>query len=428
MLIDNELANYENAKVQRIKNYLDGIHKVLGRQDFKFGGKTLVTAKIILQSISSIVDYHASFICGKPVTLTGDKEKLALIQSIYKKGFYNRTDYNIAKDLVQYGNAYECVYKDEKGIIRSEVLNASDAFPVYEDGEYNGFVEYYVDPYTGVETERIFTFDSVKEYRNGVLINDYNNVSGLPIHYTSNDMDDTNLFGQSLVSKLMPVMDEIEQLLSKMSDAIYTLSMNPLGVASGQRIDSSISSDMIGSVLNLDDGGTFDWATANLDYNSIKLLLDSLMNQFVQIACVPSTVYGNANFANVSETSLQILYSQTEAFAQRLSFGLLEGMNKRLEYISNMIGIDVTDINISFNYNKPIDTNNLMNNLKLQYDMGAISIESILRNSPYVNDVDRELELINSNLFTEKGNNANEDMLEENNKQNLDDNENRNDS
>lgn len=428
MLIDNELANYENAKVQRIKNYLDGIHKVLGRQDFKFGGKTLVTAKIILQSISSIVDYHASFICGKPVTLTGDKEKLALIQSIYKKGFYNRTDYNIAKDLVQYGNAYECVYKDEKGIIRSEVLNASDAFPIYEDGEYNGFVEYYVDPYTGVETERIFTFDSVKEYRNGVLINDFNNVSGLPIHYTSNDMDDTNLFGQSLVSKLIPIMDEIEQLLSKMSDAIYTLSMNPLGVASGQRIDSSISSDMIGSVLNLDDAGTFDWATANLDYNSIKLLLDSLMNQFVQIACVPSTVYGNANFANVSETSLQILYSQTEAFAQRLSFGLLEGMNKRLEYISNMIGIDVTDINISFNYNKPIDTNNLMNNLKLQYDMGAISIESILRNSPYVNDVDRELELINSNLFTEKGNNANEDMLEENNKQNLDDNKNRNDS
>lgn len=428
MLIDNELANYENAKVQRIKNYLDGIHKVLGRQDFKFGGKTLVTAKIILQSISSIVDYHASFICGKPVTLTGDKEKLALIQSIYKKGFYNRTDYNIAKDLVQYGNAYECVYKDEKGIIRSEVLNASDAFPIYEDGEYNGFVEYYVDPYTGVETERIFTFDSVKEYRNGVLINDFNNVSGLPIHYTSNDMDDTNLFGQSLVSKLIPIMDEIEQLLSKMSDAIYTLSMNPLGVASGQRIDSSISSDMIGSVLNLDDAGTFDWATANLDYNSIKLLLDSLMNQFVQIACVPSTVYGNANFANVSETSLQILYSQTEAFAQRLSFGLLEGMNKRLEYISNMIGIDVTDINISFNYNKPIDTNNLMNNLKLQYDMGAISIESILRNSPYVNDVDRELELINSNLFTEKDNNANEDMLEENNKQNLDDNENRNDS
>lgn len=395
MIYENELASYENSKVQRIKNYLNGVHKVLCRQDFKFGGKTLTTAKIILQSISSIVDYHSSFICGKPVTLTGEKDKLALLQSIYKKGFYNSIDYNIAKDLVQYGNAYEYVYK-ENGVIKSEVLNACDAFPIYEDGEYTGFVEYYIDPYTGAETERLFTFDSVKEFKNGKLIDEYNNVSGLPIHYTSNDKDDTNLFGQSLVGKLIPIMDEIEQLLSKMTDAINVLSMNPLGIASGQRIDSSISSDMIGNVLNLDDGGLFNWATANLDYNSIKLLLDNLMNQFVQIACVPSTVYGNANFANVSETSLQILYSQTEAYAQRLSFGLLNGFYKRMVYISQMIGIDVTDINITFNYNKPIDTNNLMNNLKIQYDMGAISKESILRNSPYISDVDREIELLNN--------------------------------
>lgn len=58
------------------------------------------------------------------------------------------------------------------------------------------------------------------------------------------------------------------------------------------------------------------------------------------------------------------------------------------------MGVDVTDVNVNFNYDKPIDTNNLMTNLKLQYDMGAISKESILRNSPYVSDVDRELELI----------------------------------
>lgn len=65
-----------------------------------------------------------------------------------------------------------------------------------------------------------------------------------------------------------------------------------------------------------------------------------------------------------------------------------------MEYISKLMGVDVTDVNVNFNYDKPIDTNNLMTNLKLQYDMGAISKESILRNSPYVSDVDRELELI----------------------------------
>lgn len=143
----------------------------------------------------------------------------------------------------------------------------------------------------------------------------------------------------------------------------------------------------------------------------------------MQIACVPSTVYGNANFANVSETSLQILYSQTEAYALRLSFGLLEGFNKRFEYIGKLLGIDVTDINVSFNYNKPIDTNNLMSNLKMQFEMGAISTESILRNSPYITDVDREIK----NLSVNKDNNELIEDSEDDIKQNLDDIENRND-
>lgn len=394
MINENELAKYQNAKVQTIKNYLNGIHKVKQRQNFEFGGKTLTTAKIILQSIKSIVDYHSSFILGNPVTLTGEKEVITLLNTIYRKGFYNRTDYQIVKNLIQYGNAYEYVFKDENGVIKSEVINCSDAYPIYEDGEYVSFVEYYVDNYTNIETERVFTQDTVKEYKDGVLIAEYNNPSGLPIHYTSNDLDESNLYGKSLVSDLIPIMDEIEQLLSKMVDSITTLSLSPLGIATGSRIDSSISSDMVGAVLNLEDSADFKYATATLDYNSIKLLLDNLINQFYQIACVPSTVYGNGNIANVSETSLQILYSNTESFAKRLSYGLLEGMYKRMEYISKLMGVDVTDVNINFNYDKPIDSNNLMTNLKLQYDMGAISKESILRNSPYVSDVDRELELI----------------------------------
>lgn len=393
MLINNALANYQNSKVHTIKNYLNGIHKVLMRKDFNFGGETITTAKILLNSIKSIVDYHSSFIVGKPVTITGEKDKVKLLNVIYNKGFYSNIDYQIAKNLIQYGNAYEYVFK-ENGIIKSQVINCADAFPIYEDGQYIRFVEYYIDSFTDEETERIFDIDTVREYKNGKLVNEYNNTSGLPIHYTSNDFDESNIYGKALVSDLICVMDEIEQLLSKMSDSITTLSTNPLGVSSGQRIDSSISKEMVGSVLTLEDGAEFKWATATLDYNSIKLLLDNLYNQFFQIACVPSTMYGNTNIANVSETSLQILYSSTEAFANRLSYGLLVGMRKRLEYISKLAKEDLTNVTISFNYNKPIDSNNLMNNLKLQYDMGAISKESIIRNSPYVSDVQGELNLI----------------------------------
>lgn len=55
--------------------------------------------------------------------------------------------------------------------------------------------------------------------------------------------------------------------------------------------------------------------------------------------------------------------------------------------------------------------------------MGAISTESILRNSPYITDVDREIK----NLSVNKDNNESMEDSEDDIKQNLDDIENRND-
>ena len=195
-------------------------------------------------------------------------------------------------------------------------------------------------------------------------------------------------------------MNEIEQLLSKMSDSVTTLSMNPMGVVTGQRLDESVHSDLVGATLNLEEGGTFDWATANLDYNSIKLLLDNLINQFYQIACVPSALYGQGNVANISETSLELLFNNSDSYARQLGYGLLEGFQKRLEAISTMLGVDVMGVDINFNFNRPQDNKSMLEAMKTQYDMGAISKESVITNSPYTQNVDRELELLENKTLS----------------------------
>ena len=105
------------------------------------------------------------------------------------------------------------------------------------------------------------------------------NLSGLPIHYASLDKTEYNFFGDSPLNDLIPIMNQIEQLLSKLDDAITTLSMNPLGVSIGQRITDSVPKDICGATLNLEDGGDFKYATANMDYQNIKLLLDNLIQQ-----------------------------------------------------------------------------------------------------------------------------------------------------
>ena len=397
MLEQNNLAMWQNAEANRIRNYLTGSHAVLGRQDFTFNNKTFHTAKIVLNSLKQIIAFHASYVCGKPVSLSGETEVTKLLQSVYKKGFYAKNDYEIVTNLVKYGNAYEFLYKD-KGIVKSKIIPNVDAFPVYENGNYVRFIERYCyNPVTDYMMEREYTRDFVREYENGVLKATYRNASGmLPIHYQTGDKDKTGVFSIGIVAQLIPIMNEIEQLLSKMSDSVTTLSMNPMGVVTGQRLDESVHSDLVGATLNLEEGGTFDWATANLDYNSIKLLLDNLINQFYQIACVPSALYGQGNVANISETSLELLFNNSDSYARQLSYGLLEGFQKRLEAISTMLGVDVMGVDINFNFNRPQDNKSMLEAMKTQYDMGAISKESVITNSPYTQNVDRELELLNS--------------------------------
>lgn len=392
----------QNAECNRIKRYLTGGHSVLNRKDFAVGkDKTFTTAKIVLQSIKQVIIFHSSYLSSNEVSLSGDKEVTNLLQSIYKKGMYAKNDYLITQNLIQFGNSYEYVFK-EKGVIKSKIINPVSAFPIYENGEYVKFIERYCyNPVTDDTLERLYTNKEVREYKNGVMTAKYRNQSGLPIHYTSFDLNKSEIFGTGLVSQLILIMDEIEFLLSKMSDSINALSLNPLLAIQGQRLDESTDIDTIGQVLNLEDG-LAQYIHSELDFESIKLLLDNLLNQFYTVAMIPNSLFGQGNIVNVSETSLSMLYNSTDSYARQLSFGLQEGFRIRLEYISKLIGADVTGVEIDFNYNRPVDNKSNMESMKLQWDMGAISKESIIKNSPFTQNLEKELELIHSETVGSK--------------------------
>lgn len=392
------------SNVIEIKNYLLRMHKILQRKDFKFKEETYTTAKIILNTLKSIINFHTSYVVGNPVSITGEQEIVKKYNSIYKKGIYTKTDYQIAEDLYTYGNAFEYVYTDN-GIIKSKVIANEDSYPLYDEHEnYVAFVEYWQDIEFGHKNYIVYLPDTVSVYQDNLLVNEYANLTGLPIHYASLDKSEYNFFGDSALNDLIPIMNQIETLLSKLDDAINTLSMNPLGVSMGQRITDSIPKDICGATLNLEDGGDFKYVTAQMDYNNIKLLLDSLTQQLYAVANVPAAVIGQGNIANVSEISLKLLFSQTDNKAKQMIQVLKEGMYKRFEYIRKLLTLDniafsddmFDGLDVTFTVNRPIDTNSLMNELKTQYDMGAISKQTIIDKSPYTVDTSLELQRIES--------------------------------
>lgn len=379
------------------KDYLRGNHKVKQREDAVYKGKELITRKTVIQYAKTVLDFHNTYMLGKPVTLTGEENTVKIFNDIYKLGHYDTVDYTILDRVNKFGDAYEVVYI-ENGVIKSKVLDSADCYPVYTDlGEYVAFIEHWTDAISNVAYWNVYYPNYVENWTNeGGEEHMYNsgiNVCGLPIHY-HNFNDEDYLFGESLLDDLKPLLDELEDIYSKLGDAIYVNTLNPLPISLGVRLDSAIPADATGYVLNLENGGDFKIVSTTMDYNNIKFYIQSLKTMINEIACIPS-VLSNSEVSNISEMSMKMLFHLATIKAMSNEKWLSKGMQERFDKwrkLLGMQGISAIDfVEIEFNLNMPMDTNELFANLKTMREMGAISVQSIMEQSEIIRDTKIEM-------------------------------------
>lgn len=396
---------YRQSKVNMIQRHLLREHNVNQRlqRTYNFKGKAFTPAAIILQGIKTVINFHTAYLVGNPVSITGTPKAVEQMNNCYRKGIYSKIDWQILNDLITYGNAFEYVYLDNNGIIRSKIFRNRDSYPIYDDNlNYRYFVEHWKSKPKGEEHFVIYYPTHIDTYVNNRLVSSIENYTGLPIHYVTMDKAEYDQFGDSIVLDLIPIQDKIEGLLSKLDDAITTLSLNPVGVITGAKMTETdmVDSNVAGAVLNLEEGNTFDYANATMDYYSIKYEFDQLYQQFNLVAAIPSSILGQNNIANVSENSMSMVYQLTENRGKQNMNSLIEGFRHRWEYIRKLMKLtnnpisddDFESLNVSFNISKPIDTKQNMENMKMQYDMGALSKRTIMELSPYTTDSAQELQ------------------------------------
>lgn len=390
------------SNVLKNKDYLMRKHKILQREDSQYKGKEYITTKLILQTAKTILNFHNTYLLGKPLTLAGSENMVEKYDWIYYHGNYNNLDYKIIDKVNKYGDVGEYVYIDD-GIIKSHIIKPEDFYPVYDaNNNYIGCIEHWTDLLSNISNYVVYYNDRVESWNNdgGVLrlIDTKVNISGLPIHWHNNNNEYDDCFGESELEDIKPILDTLEDLLSKFNDGIYINSLNPLPVVTGQRIEGNVTADAVGFVLNLDDNATFDFKSATMDYQSIKLLYDSLRKELLDIACMPSVAMGNTNVANVSEVSLKLLYQLADVKAMINEKCFRDGLRNRFDMFKVLLakqGIvfgDMDYIDVEFNYSRPVNTKDILDNIKTQYDMGAISKETIIEKSPLTNDVMQEME------------------------------------
>lgn len=378
------------------RDYLSGRHKVLMRQDSQYKGKQLIVNKTVINYAKTVIKFHNTYLLGKPTALScSDETTLKTFNDIYRLGQYATVDYEIIDRVNKFGDAYEAIYVDN-GVIKSKVLDNACSYPVYDDmGNYISFIEYWTDVYTAISFWNVYYPTYVEHWDNEGgelrLVSTDNSV-GLPIHYHNfNDEDYTK--GFALLNDIKPIMDALEDVMAKMSDSIYVNVLNPMPVAIGQRIESSIPSDAVGYVMNL-DVGDFKYANCSLDYNSIKLYLDNMKQFLNDVACMPSVLGSSTNIANISEVSMQILLMMANVYADENKKWLNIGFQERFDMFKKILamqGIKVNgDVEIIYNVAMPVASTEMIANLKALQEMGAISRETIMEKTEYVSDVEVE--------------------------------------
>lgn len=399
-------------KILDTKEYLAGKHKILNKPSEMWNKQVYHPKKIVLQYAKTVLNFSISYLLQNPVTLIGEDNTVGIFKRIYKRGRYNKLDFDILSNMVKYGNAYEYLYLDNEKNIKSKLIDAADSYPVLNDfGEMVSFIEHFTTD--GISYYYVYYPDKVELWSNkGTYLHkddEYINLSGLPVVYRNeNEID--NFFGRSELEDIISILDNMEGLLSKSVDG-FEKYITGIPIITGQQLKGDgMPNDIVGGGIALDDGATFDFKANKFNKSAFETLYDTLRQALLDVSHTPAVSLNSQDVSNLSEVSMKLLFSLADIKAGLNEKNMREGMQGRFEKIRKLLGYTGVDIaeeefdslNVVFQYARPVNEVDIIDNLVKLRGINAISIESTLERSPYTEDVSVELEKLG-----EEGNKSN---------------------
>lgn len=398
------VGEYENQvkvnKCSNIDSYLAGNHKIKNRPAEQFNGKEFEPRKIVLQYAKQILNFQINYLLKNPVTLSGNDVVVSEYEKIYRSAKLNQIDYKLLEQLVKYGEAYEYIYLDRDNKIKSKLLDAKYSYPMYDHvGDMVAFV--YAYTYDAIDYYTVYYPTTVETYNNEggslKLTGRYNNLSGLPIHYKNGDESRSDL------DDYVNILDNMEDLISKAVDAYYKY-ITGIPVVVGQQLKGDgLPTDVIGTGLILDDGADFKFESNKFDSRAFEVLYKHLMQSLLDISSTPAVALNKTDISNLSEVSIQMLFTLSDIKAGLNEQYMRSGFYDRFNAIRKLLslrGITFSDddhdtLDVVFRTMKPKNDKEIIENLEKLNNMNAISIDTIIEHIPYVTSKEQELERLN---------------------------------
>ena len=194
----------------------------------------------------------------------------------------------------------------------------------------------------------------------------------------------------------------MEDLLSKFSDSFYK-HHNPIPVVIGQQLKGEgLNPHIVGGGITLDDGADFKMVSNGVNHKAFEVIFNTLMQQLINIASVPAVALNASDVSNLSEMSMRMLYQLADMKGGLNERYLREGLEQRTDKVVGLLGKQgkaysedaIDSLDMVFHYARPVNETEVIDNLVKMYDVGAISIESLVAINPYVSNEHLELKRI----------------------------------
>ena len=388
-------------KLQRYKNYYDGLQTILNKS---YSDPTKPCNKTVINYCKNIVDSYCGYLATPSHISYRSNEDIEEVMDILRYNDYQAEDASFLLDALVYGVACELMYIDNVGKTRFRLINPTQCFGVYDDS-LTGDLTHFIRMYKADEWDEsnIYNVDVYSDYnvthytmagQNGSLTY----VSEEP-HYFG--QCPANIFylpdEKSIFDCIMSLQDSVNELVSAEIDD-YSAFCDAYLTLEGMDADAEdIKSMKENRVLLLPLGAKAAWLTKNANDAQVENILKRAHESIYRIAQCPD--FSSESFVGGVSSGIAIQYRLTgmETRAGKIEGEMKKALQRRIEIICGIASLKLgeeifRDIQIDFKRNIPADNTavaTMVNSLK-----GTVSDATLLGQLDFITDVNAELEAL----------------------------------
>ena len=388
-------------KLQKYKNYYDGIQAILNKS---YSDPTKPCNRTVINYCKNIVDSYCGYLAAPNCISYSSEQDISDVMEILKYNDYQAEDSDFLLDALIYGTACELMYIDNTGHTRFRLINPTTCFGIFDDSLSKDLL-YFVRMYkvndwddSDLYNVDVYSDYDIKHYQAYGMSGALTYIGEEP-HYFS--QCPANIFTlpdeKNIFDCIIGLQDAVNELLSDEIDDYSAFCDAYLALTGVDADPEDVQEMKKNRVLILPEGAVPQWVTKNASDQQIENILKRIHDSIYRIAsCVD---FSSEALMSGIASGLSIHYKMS---GMEYRAGIIEGIMKkalqrRVEIICGIASLKLgeevfRDIEISFKRNIPEDiTNvtNLVNALK-----GTVSDATLLGLLPFVTDINAELEAV----------------------------------